>query len=141
MKTGTTVGRQVSLVIGAGLMVMSSQAGLGQEAGELPFSEAQLYFELNHTDGDLGIHGLIDGDAWKSLEIEDPGEQLLMNVWVRGSLRKQGMTEIFFESDGAVVRRTDACGILQALPARHLRDRGHHARRRGARRPRFGCRT
>ena len=99
MNTGTTVGRQVALVIGAGLMVMSSQAGLGQEAGELPFSEAQLYFELNHTDGDLGIHGLIDGDAWKSLEIEGPGEQLLMNVWIRGSLRKQGMTEIFFESD------------------------------------------
>ncbi len=99
MKSGITIGRQVSLVIGAGLMVMSSQAGLGQEAGELPFSEAQLYFELNHTDGDLGIHGLIDGDAWKSLEIEGPGEQLLMNVWIRGSLRKQGMTEIFFESD------------------------------------------
>ncbi len=66
---------------------------------ELPFSEAQLYFELNHTDGDLGIHGLIDGDAWKSLEIEAPGEKLLMNVWIRGSLRQQGMTEIFFESD------------------------------------------
>ena len=99
MKSGITIGRQVSLVIGAGLMVMSSQAGLGQEADELPFSEAQLYFELNHTDGDLGIHGLIDGDAWKSLEIEGPGEQLLMNVWIRGSLRKQGMTEIFFESD------------------------------------------
>ena len=74
MKSSTSIGRQVSLVIGAGLMVMSSQAGLGQEADELPFSEAQLYFELNHTDGDLGIHGLIDGDAWKSLEIEASGE-------------------------------------------------------------------
>lgn len=88
--------RLISLAIGASTMAMSAQVGHGQE---LPFSEAQLYFELNHTDGDLGIHGLIDGDAWKSLEIEGPGEQLLMNVWIRGSLRKQGMTEIFFESD------------------------------------------
>ena len=98
MKPGSTIGRQVSLVVGAGLMVMSSQAGLGQEADELPFSEAQLYLELNHTDGDLGIHGLIDGDTWKSLEIEAPNEQLLINVWVRNNLRKHGMSEIFFES-------------------------------------------
>jgi len=98
MKLATPIGRQISLLLGTGLMVMSSQAGLGQEADELEFSEAQLYFELNHTDGDLGIHGLIDGDTWKMLEIENPAEQLLMNVWVRGSLRKQGMSEIFFES-------------------------------------------
>ena len=45
------------------------------------------------------LHGLIDGDAWKSLEIEGPNEQQLMNVWIRNNLRKQGMTEFFFESD------------------------------------------
>jgi hypothetical protein len=78
---------------------MSIPVATGQDEPELPFSEARLYFELNHTDGDLGIHGLIDGDAWKRLEIEGPGEQQLMNVWIRGNLRKQGMTEIFFESD------------------------------------------
>jgi hypothetical protein len=83
----------------AGAGVMSIPAAIAQEGPELPFSEARLYFELNHTDGDLGIHGLIDGDAWKSLEIEGPGEQPLMNIWIRGNLRKQGMTEIFFESD------------------------------------------
>lgn len=68
------------------------------EAPEIPFSEARLLFELNHTDGDLGFHGLIDGDAWKRLEIEAPDERELLNVLVRGSLRKQGLTEIFFES-------------------------------------------
>ena len=65
---------------------------------EIPFSEAKLFFELNHTDGDLGIHGLIDGDAWKKLEIEAPGESELLNIQVTGRLRKQGLTEIFFES-------------------------------------------
>ncbi len=29
---------------------------------EVPFDEARLFFELNDTDGDLGIHGKIDGD-------------------------------------------------------------------------------
>ena len=89
-------GRLTSLAIGAGVAIMSPQFGLAQE---LPFSEAQLYFELNDTDGDLGFHGLIDGDAWKSLTIENPSEQELMSVWVRNNLRKQGLTEIFFESD------------------------------------------
>lgn len=65
---------------------------------EQPFDEAQLFFELNHTDGDLGIHGLVDGDAWKRLEIEDPNEREMLNVWLSGRLRKQGLTEIFFES-------------------------------------------
>ncbi len=88
----------IPLAVGTGVMAMSAQVGLGQDAGELPFSEAQLYLELNHTDGDLGIHGLIDGDTWKSLEIEAPNEQLLMNVWVRNNLRLHGMSEIFFES-------------------------------------------
>jgi len=117
MKTRTTVGKHVSLAIGAGVMVMSSQAGIGQEAGELPFSEAQLYLELNHTDGDLGIHGLIDGDAWRSLEIEGPGEQLLMNVWIRGNLRQQGMTEIFFESDEPSFDELPPAEFLNRFPA------------------------
>lgn len=63
-----------------------------------PFGEANLFFELNDTDGDLGIHSLIDGDAWKLLEIEDPFERVMLNVSVNGRLGKQGLTELFFES-------------------------------------------
>lgn len=65
---------------------------------ETPFDEARLYFELNHTDGDLGIHSLIDGDAWKRLEIDDPNDVRMLDVFVRGRLRRQGLTEVFFES-------------------------------------------
>ena len=65
---------------------------------EIPFAEAHLFFELNNTDGDLGIHALIDGDAWKRLEIEDPKERKMLDVRVSGRLKRQGLTEIFFES-------------------------------------------
>ena len=65
---------------------------------EDPFDEARLFFELNDTDGDLGIHGKIDGDEWKYLEIEDPRDRKMLNIWVRGRLRRQGLTELFFES-------------------------------------------
>ncbi len=65
---------------------------------EEPFDEAHIFFELNNPDGDLGIHALIDGDAWKKLEIEDPRERMMLNIRVTGRLRRQGLTEIFFES-------------------------------------------
>ena len=65
---------------------------------EIPFDEAELFFELNNTDGDLGIHGKIDGDEWKRLEIEDPFERRMMYVRAIGRLKRQGITELFFES-------------------------------------------
>jgi len=64
----------------------------------IPFDEAEIFFELNDTDGDLGIHALIDGDAWKSLRIEDPSERTQLKIRARSKLRQQGLTELFFES-------------------------------------------
>ncbi len=69
-----------------------------EDENEIPFSEAHLFFELNNTDGDLGIHALIDGDPWKKLEIEDPSERKMLDIKVSGRLKRQGLTEIFFES-------------------------------------------
>jgi hypothetical protein len=42
------------------------------------------FFELNDTDGDLGIHGKIDGDEWRRLKIEDPHERKMLDVKVKG---------------------------------------------------------
>ena len=60
------------------------------------FEEAFLFFELNNTDGDLGIHAKIDGDPYKRLKIIC--EKKLLDLKVKRSLRKQGLTELFFES-------------------------------------------
>lgn len=65
---------------------------------EIPFADANVFFELNDTDGDLGIHALIDGEPWKRLEIEDPNERRMLLIRVTGRLRRQGLTELFFES-------------------------------------------
>jgi len=65
---------------------------------EEPFDEAFLFFELNDTDGDLGIHGKIDGGPWKKMVIEGPNERTLLKVRARSRLQRQGMTELFFES-------------------------------------------
>ena len=65
---------------------------------EIPFEEARLFFELNDTDGDLGIHGKIDGDEWKKLEIEDSHGRRMAKIRAHGRLKRQGLTELFFES-------------------------------------------
>lgn len=65
---------------------------------EIPFSVANVFFELNDTDGDLGIHSLIDGGPWKTLTIESPDEDEYLNITLSNTLRQQGLTELFFES-------------------------------------------
>lgn len=84
------------------LRLALAAVGLGisavANAQEIPFSEARIFFELNDTDSDLGIHSSIDGDPWKFLAIEDPNERRILSVTPNGRLRLQGMTQLFFES-------------------------------------------
>lgn len=82
----------------AAMAAIAALAVPAATAAELPFEEAQLYFELNHTDGDLGIHGLVDGGPWKALQIEDPYDNVQLDVLASSRFLSQGMTEIFFES-------------------------------------------
>ena len=66
---------------------------------EIEFDEHEIFFELNYTDEDLGIHALIDGEAWKRLIIKrDDNDRKLLDIRVRSKLRQQGLTELFFES-------------------------------------------
>jgi hypothetical protein len=68
------------------------------DGDEISFEVADVYAELNNTDGDLGFHALIDGEPWKYLKIEDPRERMILWVSSMGRLRRQGLTELFFES-------------------------------------------
>lgn len=73
----------------------------GWAGDKIPYDEAEIFFELNDTDEDLGIHALIDGDPWKKLSITGPGRGKggkMLDIHVKGQLRQQGLTEIFFES-------------------------------------------
>ena len=63
-----------------------------------PFDVAELFLELNDTDGDLGLHAEIDGDEWTNLEIEGPGQHQLLDITSKSRLRTQGLTQLAFES-------------------------------------------
>jgi hypothetical protein len=86
--------RQFLLTAMAGFTLAAASPTV--RAAEL--SEAELFFELNNTDGDLGIHASIDGEPWKKLKIEDPKGRTILEVIGRGRLRQQGLTQLFLES-------------------------------------------
>ncbi|MCI0636450.1 MAG: hypothetical protein L0206_21410, partial [Actinobacteria bacterium] len=62
------------------------------------FSEAEIFVELNDTDGDLGIHASIDGGPYTKLTVEDPRGRTLLTVGAQGRLAQQGLTQLFLES-------------------------------------------
>ena len=90
--------KQLPIAVVTSALVAAPTLGITSDHDELELDEAQLYFELNDTDGDLGIHGKADGDAWKRMKIEGPNERSILRIYTRSRLRRQGLTELFFES-------------------------------------------
>ena len=78
-------------------------AGDGSEnktsvAEVVELKDARIKFEVNATDGDGGIQVFIDAEAWKSMSIIDPKGRVVFRSTASGSIGKQGVTELFFES-------------------------------------------
>jgi hypothetical protein len=71
---------------------------------EQELEEAELFFELNDTDEDLGIHASIDGGPYVFLQIERESrkrrshQKPLLWVIAIGRLARQGLTQLALES-------------------------------------------
>ncbi len=64
--------------------------------GEL--SEADVFFEFNSTDDDLGLQLFMDGDGWRRARLIGPGGRRLVDFKAKGELSELGLTELRFES-------------------------------------------
>ena len=62
------------------------------------FSQTKIIIEVNATAGDAGIQISVDAEGWQKLEVFDPNGQKIVDVTGSGSVGKQGITELFFES-------------------------------------------
>ena len=82
-------------IAGGGYAIAASSTG---DAAKPSYSKSEVFFELNHTDGDLGIHARVDGDGWRRLFIDGPDGCRMLDVQVKGRLKMQGLTELFTES-------------------------------------------
>lgn len=65
---------------------------------KIELDEAEIFFEENATDKDLGIQFFLDGEAWKWIKIFGPHWNKLLDVKVRGNAKVIGLTEFFSES-------------------------------------------
>lgn len=82
----------VSAVLGAGL----STASATEPCGDL--GECKVLIELNSTDGDAGLHFLMDGDEFIRAAMFNPHWRKLFSYTTRRELRRQTLTETFAES-------------------------------------------
>jgi hypothetical protein len=65
----------------------------------VPFADAELFFELNATDDDLGLQLFLDtDDGWKRVRVLDPGRRDIILFQTEGRLSRLGITELRFES-------------------------------------------
>ena len=119
MTRRTTLQRVFGFGTGLLVMLMVSATSWANDHGdedELEFEEWEIFFELNDTDHDLGIHALLDGDAWKKIRIEDPDENTLLGLKLLNGLKKQGLTELFFESAEPVFDELDPEEFFERFP-------------------------
>lgn len=87
---------------------------------EIPFSKAKMIIEFNSTAnegvGDIGIQVLLDGEPWQSVEMESPSGKKILDITASRSLRKQGLTELFFESSEPALDEVPLASFLAHFP-------------------------
>jgi hypothetical protein len=98
------------------LALASLAVPLVAQGGSEPFSVAELFLELNDTDDDLGLHASIDGGPWTSLSVEDPSDHRLLSIVSRSRLRRQGLTQLSFESAEPSFDELDPAVFFRRFP-------------------------
>jgi hypothetical protein len=68
-------------------------------AAPSPFEEAQVFFELNTTDHDMGFQVFLDAEGWRRVSLFDPDGNRVFGIQADGKLAEIGITELRFESE------------------------------------------
>jgi hypothetical protein len=65
----------------------------------IPFSDAEIFFELNSTANDLGLQIALDtDDGWRRVRVLDPSSNDILLFQTAGRLNQLGITELRFET-------------------------------------------
>lgn len=111
---------RVRLMMVCGLLVsaigLAVEAGGGGRQDESSFEDARLIIEFNATDEDVGVQLFVDGDPWKLLRVFDPNGTRILEIKGTGSLKTQGLTELFFESSEPSLKDVSLEEFLARFP-------------------------
>ena len=87
-------------------------------AATVELDEAFVRIEINATDGDVGFHGKFDGEPSKLMKIKRPGDgSVIYLVRAQHNLKRQGLTENFFESAEPTCEEQPLAAFLLRFPA------------------------
>lgn len=82
--------------------------------------DAEMYIEINDTDGDAGIQVFLDGEGWDTMQMIGPNG-LQFSVLAEGGVGMQGITEFFFESAEPSFDEQSLEELLELFPAGRYR--------------------
>jgi hypothetical protein len=74
-------------------------ADAANSAHTAPFDIADVFFELNTTDRDMGFQVLLDAEGWEHVNLTDPEGNRVFGIHAEGGLGEIGITELRFESE------------------------------------------
>lgn len=107
--------RALSVLLAAAIpLIAAAPRASAQELRR--FSKSQIFFEENATAGDLGVHFLVDGEAWERAIVFRPDGEIFVDVEVRGSSRVTGLTELFTESSEPPYTKVPRAQFLARFP-------------------------
>ncbi len=86
-------------------------------AAVVPLKDARLKIEFNATDRDIGVQLFVDAEPWKTMNVFDPEGRLIFRSTTRGSMTRQGTTELFLESGEPSLDEVALEVFLRRFPA------------------------
>lgn len=88
--------------VAAASLLFATAPAIGDEpcpGTEDGLDACRAYIEINATDGDIGFHAKLDAEGWGGGAIFDPKGRPVLLTGAFGPLRRQTVTEFFFESE------------------------------------------
>ncbi len=94
------------------------------EAWAVKLEEAEIFFEINDTDGDAGIQVFLDGEGCRRMRVFDPDGNKIIDFRTGGSVSIQGIAELFFESSEPSFKVQPLEDLLALFPEGRYKFRG-----------------
>ncbi len=96
----------------------------------ISYEDTDLFFEINGTDGDAGLHMEMGGDAWSRLKIADPKGRRILDVRARSKLGSHGLASLMLESSEPGFDELSFARFKKRFPEGRYRFRGRTTRGR-----------
>src|SRR5262249_23232129 len=88
----------VAVAAGALFLPRGAASASGVHGPPQQLETSKLYWGYNSTDVDLGVPLSLDGENWKTMQIDDPDGHAIFKVQGAGATKSVGLSELFCEA-------------------------------------------